>query len=696
MEKYNIISEIGRGAFGIVRKAQNKETKEIVAIKQMLQEYETWDECINLRELKSLRKLTHVNIIKLKEVFRVKKQLSFVFEYVEKNIYKLYENAKQEGATSLPENTIKSIVYQVASALSYMHKHGFFHRDLKPENLLISSDGIVKLIDFGLAREVRSRPPYTDYVSTRWYRAPEILLRSTHYNSPVDIFALGCIMAELYLMKPLFNGSSEIDQIQKITSVLGTPQKQDWPDGFILASTKYYTFPQYPAIPLSQVIPNCPPDALNLISEMLKWDPQKRITAAKILQHPYFSNVELPEELTAENNSNQMIQSSNQPATLIGGTSSNNTDSVWNQGGNNSSNSNNNANLNQFQANNNQNVPSNSRLGGHANTANQNSSQFGLGGINSTSSYHLGNYNNHQRQLSPQTNYDNATLNPNKHGHFHYQSSSPDNRYTQSNNQRSQTDLIGLKNNFELNQQLQKQQQFSNQNQNYASKKQFDPIYEFINNDVRSINNPNTGSISTTNNINSITSNNNSSSNNNNIGGSTINPIEKGSRFSMPQGISSKNRIDDEIEDMEQEILGTYLPTGGNISRVRNNNNNNNNSNTLSSNNNNSTLFGNNSNQENVASMFSNQRGGNRERNDRLKDNTISNQDSNALGYVPSVIARQPANLDIYKFDPKPQGNTYNPSFAANNNINNGSKINNDIYNFDNVIANNRKIQLPQ
>ncbi len=92
-----------------------------------------------------------------------------------------------------------------------MHKHGFFHRDLKPENLLITDSGVVKIIDFGLAREIRSRPPFTDYVSTRWYRAPEILLRSTNYNSPVDIFALGCIMAELYMSKPLFNGASELD-----------------------------------------------------------------------------------------------------------------------------------------------------------------------------------------------------------------------------------------------------------------------------------------------------------------------------------------------------------------------------------------------------------------------------------------------------------------------------------------------------
>lgn len=166
---------------------------------------------MNLRELKALQKLSHNNIVKLREVFRVKKKLSFVFEYVERNIFKLYESAKEEGLTQVSEPTIKIIVYQIAAALSYMHKHGFFHRDLKPENLLISSDNTVKLIDLGLAREIRSRPPYTDYVSTRWYRAPEILLRSTNYNSPVDIFALGCIMAELFLLKPLFNGSNEID-----------------------------------------------------------------------------------------------------------------------------------------------------------------------------------------------------------------------------------------------------------------------------------------------------------------------------------------------------------------------------------------------------------------------------------------------------------------------------------------------------
>ena len=92
-----------------------------------------------------------------------------------------------------------------------MHKHGYFHRDLKPENILINKENVIKLCDFGLAREIRSRPPFTDYVATRWYRAPEIILKSPNYNSPVDIFALGCIMSELYTFKPLFPGSSEMD-----------------------------------------------------------------------------------------------------------------------------------------------------------------------------------------------------------------------------------------------------------------------------------------------------------------------------------------------------------------------------------------------------------------------------------------------------------------------------------------------------
>lgn len=132
--------------------------------------------------------------------------LYFVFEYMEKNIYELMK----ERTTNMSIEEIKSIMWQTMQGLAYMHKHGFFHRDLKPENLLSKGDA-VKIADFGLAREIRSRPPFTDYVSTRWYRAPEILLRSTNYNSPVDMFACGAIMAELFMLRPLFPGNNETD-----------------------------------------------------------------------------------------------------------------------------------------------------------------------------------------------------------------------------------------------------------------------------------------------------------------------------------------------------------------------------------------------------------------------------------------------------------------------------------------------------
>lgn len=137
----------------------------------------------------------------MKEVIRVNDDLYFVFEYMDQNVYQLIK----DRTTPLPDEQVKSVIYQTLKGLEYMHKHGFFHRDMKPENLLVNGDD-VKIADFGLAREIRSRPPFTDYVSTRWYRGPEILLRSTTYNSPIDIFALGAIMAELYMLRPLFPG----------------------------------------------------------------------------------------------------------------------------------------------------------------------------------------------------------------------------------------------------------------------------------------------------------------------------------------------------------------------------------------------------------------------------------------------------------------------------------------------------------
>jgi serine/threonine protein kinase len=126
-------------------------------------------------------------------------------------------------------------MYQLCVGLHYIHSNGFFHRDLKPDNILISDDLTTKISDFGLIRETRSAPPYTEYVSTRWYRAPECVLRSRGYTPKVDIFAMGCIMAELFMLYPLFPGASELEQIEKLTEVLGTPSSVEWPDSIRLA-----------------------------------------------------------------------------------------------------------------------------------------------------------------------------------------------------------------------------------------------------------------------------------------------------------------------------------------------------------------------------------------------------------------------------------------------------------------------------
>ena len=175
---------------------------------------------------------------------------------MEGNLYELMKNRDRH----FPESKIRNIMYQIFQGLAFMHKHGFFHSkgkqntqcnhtliilhicitlyhvvwvivgDVKPENMLVKGD-VIKVADFGLAREIRSKPPFTDYVSTRWYRAPEVLLRSPNYNSPIDQFACGCIIAELYTLRPLFPGSSEADEIYKICSIMGSPTMRTWGEG---------------------------------------------------------------------------------------------------------------------------------------------------------------------------------------------------------------------------------------------------------------------------------------------------------------------------------------------------------------------------------------------------------------------------------------------------------------------------------
>ncbi|XP_056594923.1 serine/threonine-protein kinase MAK isoform X5 [Triplophysa dalaica] len=285
MNRYTTLKQLGDGTYGSVLMGKSNESGELVAIKRMKRKFYSWEECINLREVKSLKKLNHANVVKLKEVIRENDHLYFVFEYMKENLYQLMKNRENKMFT---ENEIRNIVFQILSGLAFVHKHGFFHRDMKPENLLCMGPELVKIADFGLAREIRSQPPYTDYVSTRWYRAPEVLLRSPVYSSPIDIWAVGCIMAELYSLRPLFPGNSEVDEIFKICQVLGTVKKSDWPEGYQLAAAMNFRFPQCVPTPLKTLIPNSTNEALDLMSDLLQWDPKKRPSTVKALRYPYF------------------------------------------------------------------------------------------------------------------------------------------------------------------------------------------------------------------------------------------------------------------------------------------------------------------------------------------------------------------------------------------------------------------------
>ncbi|OHT14343.1 CMGC family protein kinase [Tritrichomonas foetus] len=290
MKRFDVIEVLGDGAFGIVTKCRDKETGELVAIKKMKQKYESFDECLKLKEVKSLRKIKHNNVIKLLQVFREDSYLFLVFELLGKSLLK---TMNEKNGQAFSEDEIRNIMHQLLVGLSYVHRQGFFHRDIKPENLLWKDD-VLKLADFGLAREIRSRPPYTEYVSTRWYRAPEIILRSPNYNSPVDIWAVGAIMAELYLGHPIFQGLSEQDQMYKIVNVLGTPNSQNWPDFGRLVSKTPFRIPPMASVPLSSMMLAASPEAIDLITQLLSYDPARRPSASQALNHPFFSRCEKP------------------------------------------------------------------------------------------------------------------------------------------------------------------------------------------------------------------------------------------------------------------------------------------------------------------------------------------------------------------------------------------------------------------
>jgi non-specific serine/threonine protein kinase len=236
-----------------------------------------------------MKELKHENIVSLYDVIHTENKLMLVFEHMDKDLKKYMDTRGDRGALDAP--TIKSFMYQLLRGIAFCHENRVLHRDLKPQNLLINSKGQLKLADFGLARAFGIPVnTFSNEVVTLWYRAPDVLLGSRTYNTSIDIWSAGCIMAELYTGRPLFPGTTNDDQLQRIFRLMGTPSERSWP-GISQFPEYKPNFQVYATQDLRLILPQVDTVGLNLLSSMLQLRPDMRISAADALRHPWFNDL---------------------------------------------------------------------------------------------------------------------------------------------------------------------------------------------------------------------------------------------------------------------------------------------------------------------------------------------------------------------------------------------------------------------
>eukprot|EP00026_Physarum_polycephalum_P009678 Phypoly_transcript_09810.p1 GENE.Phypoly_transcript_09810~~Phypoly_transcript_09810.p1 ORF type:complete len:385 (+),score=33.38 Phypoly_transcript_09810:96-1157(+) len=301
IDSYHFVRHIGYGAFSEVWEARNMNTNEKVAIKRIRNLFSDLSIVKHtLREIRLLRHFDHENILLIKDIFIRGDKDSFdeifiVSELMGTDLHKLISSKRK-----LQDEHFQTFIYQILRGLKCIHSAQVFHRDLKPNNILINANCDLKICDFGTGRGVGRKQlnmTLMEFVTTRWYRPPEGLMLSTHYTSAVDVWSVGCILAELILRRPLFPGKHNYNQLELIFAVLGTPSQEETDK---IPNEKYRNYLRNltpcERKPFTELFPHASPQAIDLIEKMLVMDPEKRITVDEALAHPYLALLHDPED----------------------------------------------------------------------------------------------------------------------------------------------------------------------------------------------------------------------------------------------------------------------------------------------------------------------------------------------------------------------------------------------------------------
>ncbi|XP_034532002.1 LOW QUALITY PROTEIN: serine/threonine-protein kinase MAK-like [Notolabrus celidotus] len=291
MERYESLGLVGEGSYGTVLKCRHRDSGRLVAIKKFQDsDDDKTVKKIALREIKLLKQLRHDNLVNLLEVWKRRRRWYLVFEFVERTLL----DDLEQNPNTLDLNTSRQYLFQILRAVAFIHQQNIIHRDIKPENILISQGGVVKLCDFGFARTMTTPADggvYTDYVATRWYRAPELLVGDTKYGKPVDVWAVGCLLLEMLTGLPLFPGDSDLDQIYHIVRCFGnlTAHHQE-----LFYRNPVFSGVRLPQcsgrVPLEQRFLTIPTNALDIAKNCLQLDPENRTQCSELLEHTLFTH----------------------------------------------------------------------------------------------------------------------------------------------------------------------------------------------------------------------------------------------------------------------------------------------------------------------------------------------------------------------------------------------------------------------